>query len=75
MVWSTAVQFGPAKTNIFTTALKGKSEMTDKDIVNIVSDYKAANVDEFFKSSSQSIKDGVKSRYKAEKAKLLGMIK
>ena len=75
LVWSTAVQFGPAKTNIFTTALKGKSEMTDKDIVNIVSDYKAANVDEFFKSSSQSIKDGVKSRYKAEKAKLLGMIK
>jgi type VI secretion system secreted protein VgrG len=75
LVWSTAVQFGPARTNIYTTALKGKSEMTDKDIVNIVSDYKIANVDEFFKTSSPSIRDGVRSRFKAEKSKLLGMIK
>ena len=49
--------------------------MTDKDIVNIVSDYKIANVDEFFKTSSPSIRDGVRSRFKAEKSKLLGMIK
>jgi hypothetical protein len=75
LVWSTAVQFGPAKTKVFTSALKGKSELTDKDVVTIVSDYKISNVDEFFASSSQEIKNSVKSRYQSEKAALLGMIK
>lgn len=75
LVWSTAVQFGPARTSIFTVPLKGKPELTDRDIVELVSEYKIANVDTFFKSSSQSIKAGVKTRYQSEKTALLALIK
>lgn len=75
LVWSTAVQLGPAKTSIFTTPLKGKSELTDKDIVTLVSDYKINNVEEFFKSSSSDIRAGVAKRWQSEKAELLKLIK
>ncbi len=77
LVWSTAVQFGPGSscTKIFTTALRGKSELTDKDIVNLVSDYKINTVDAFFASSSESIRSGVKKRYASEKELLLKLIK
>ena len=75
LIWSGAVQFGPANIRAFTETLKGKSELTDKDIVNIVSEWKINNVDILFKSGSQSIKDSVKSRYKSEKQALLALIK
>lgn len=75
LVWSTAVQFGPARTNIITEPLKGKSELTDKDIVNLVSEYKIQNVNTFFKSSSDSIKEGVRNRYRDEKVALLNLVK
>ena len=74
LIWSTAVQFGPARTSIFSIPLKGKSELTDKDIVNIVSEYKINNVNELFRSSSESIRNGVKQRYVGEKQALLGLI-
>ena len=74
LIWSTAVQFGPARTTIFTVPLKDKSELSEKDIVNLVSEYKIANVDLLFKSSSESIKSGVKTRYAAEKTSLLSLI-
>ena len=70
LVWSTAVQLGPNKTKVFTFPLEGKSQLTDRDIVELVSNYKINNVDEFFKSSSTSIKEGVKNRWKAENAEL-----
>ena len=75
LIWSTAVQFGPANTTAFRETLLGKSQLTDKDIVTLVSEWKIKNVDVLFKSSSQSIRDGVKSRYQSEKAALLGFIK
>lgn len=75
LIWSTAVQFGPARTTIFTEPLKGKSELSERDIITIVSDYKIANVDTFFKSSSESIRKGVKSRYESEKSALLALVK
>jgi hypothetical protein len=75
LVWSTAVQFGPARVKIFSEPLQNKSELTDADIINLVSEYKLANVDVFFKSSSQSIKDGVRKRYRDEKTSLLGLIR
>lgn len=74
LIWSTAVQFGPARTSVFTIPLKGKSELTEKDIVNLVSEYKISQVTELFKSSSASIQAGVKSRYASEKSALLGMV-
>ena len=75
LIWSGAVQFGPANVRAFTETLRGKSELTDKDIINIVGEWKINNVDTLFKSSSQSIKDGVKTRYKSEKQALLALIK
>lgn len=77
LVWSTAVQLGPGSTctKVFTTALRNKSELTDKDIVNLVSDYKIDAVDALFASSTESIKNGVRRRYRAEKQDLLGLIK
>lgn len=74
LVWSTAVQFGPNKTNIFTIPLANKSELTDKDIVELVSAYKQESVESLFKSSSDGIRSGVKNRYAQEKTALLGLL-
>lgn len=75
LVWSTAVQYGPARTEIFTTPLAGKSELTDKDIVNLVSEYKIANASKYFQSSGEQIINSVKSRYVSEKSALNSLIK
>lgn len=75
LIWSGAVQFGPANVKAFTEALRDKSTLTDKDIVTLVSEWKINNVDTLFKSSSESIRAGVKSRYQSEKTALLKLIK
>jgi hypothetical protein len=75
LIWSGAVQFGPANTRAFTEALRDKSTLTDKDIVTLVSEWKINNVATLFKSSSASIQAGVKSRYQSEKQALLNLIK
>jgi hypothetical protein len=75
LIWSTAVQLGPNATSVFTVPLKDKAELTDKEIVEVVSEYKIASVDTLFKSSSDSIKAGVRTRYRSEKQKLLSLIK
>lgn len=74
LIWSGAVQFGPANTKAFVDTLKDKSTLTDKDIVTLVSEYKINNVPVLFKSSSASIQAGVKSRYQSEKQALLNLI-
>ena len=74
LIWSTAVQFGPSRTSIFTEPLKGKSKLSDSDIVNIVSEYKIANVETFFKSSGPAIIAGVRDRYSSEKNDLLSLV-
>lgn len=71
LIWSTAVQLGPTNTSVFTEPLKGKSTLTDKDVVNLVSDYKKARVDVLFKSSSEAIRNGVRNRYDSEKIALI----
>jgi type VI secretion system secreted protein VgrG len=75
LVWSTSVQLGPNNTKVFTVPLEGKSQLTDRDIVELVGNYKINSVDEFFKSSSNSIRAGVKTRWTSEKADLLKLIK
>lgn len=75
LIWSTAVQLGPGRTSVFTVPLKNKSELTDKFIVEIVSKYKIDNINTFFASSSQNIRNGVKSRWEKEKEDLLKLIK
>ena len=74
LVWSTAVQFGPGKTSVFTTPLDGKSQLTDRDIVNLVSEYKLQNASTFFKSSGAAVIAGVENRYRGEKNDLLKLI-
>ena len=74
LIWSTSVQFGPGRTSIFTTPLDGKSELTDKDIVNLVSEYKIANAPTFFKSSGQAVISGVENRYRSEQTDLLKLV-
>ena len=75
LVWSTAVQLGPGNTAAFRETLIGKSQLTDKDIVLLVSEWKIKNVDVLFKSSTQDNKNGVRKRYESEKTTLLGLIK
>ena len=74
LIWSTAVQLGPTNIKAFTETLKDKTKLSDTDIVNLVSEWKIANVDTLFRSSSQSIKSGVKNRYVDEKQALLKLI-
>lgn len=74
LIWSTAVQFGPGRTSIFTEPLAGKSKLTDTDIVNLVSQYKLQNVETFFKSSGSTIIAGVRTRYQSEKQDLLNLV-
>lgn len=74
LVWSGAVQFGPGNIKAFTETISGKSQLSDKDIVTLVSDWKIKNVDVLFKSSSTSIRQGVRTRYESEKTALLRLI-
>jgi hypothetical protein len=74
LIWSGAVQFGPANTRAFSETLKDKSNLTDRDIVTLVSEWKINNVATLFKSSSPAIQAGVKSRYQSEKTALLNLI-
>ena len=74
LVWSGAVQLGPANTSAFTESLRGKSTLTDKDIVTLVSEWKINNVSTLFKSSSADIQASVKSRYQSEKQALQSLI-
>jgi len=75
LIWSTAVQYGPASTTVFTTPLNNKSQLTDKDIITLVCDFKINTVDEYFKSSSANIRQGIKSRLQSEKNDLLNLVK
>lgn len=75
LVWSTAVQLGPNRTSVFLDPLQGKSELTDKDIIELVSNYKINSVNTFLKSSSDNIKTGVKTRWQNEKTDLIKLVK
>ena len=74
LVWSTAVQLGPNRTDVFLTPLEGKTKLTDKDIVDLVSNYKINNVTTYFKSSTVGIQNSVKTRWQDEKIALLNLI-
>lgn len=73
LIWSTAVQLGPNKTKVFTDALGSQTQLSDTQIVTLVSDYKILNVPNLFKSSSANIQASVKNRYISEKAACLAL--
>ncbi len=73
MVWSTSVQFGPRTTLIrFVLSENGYTpQMSNKDIITLVQNYKIKNNDKLFKSSSDRVKAGTLERAKAELKSLL----
>lgn len=70
-IWSTSVQFG-GKSDLVQKALAGKDvkSMSDADITAAIQDYKIANNDTLFKSSSADVRAGTLVRAKKEKADL-----
>ena len=74
LVWSTSFHIGPSKTFVFIEPLKDKAELTDKDIVNTVSEYKLAKVDELFASTPKVLRDQIFERFKTEQQDLLKLI-
>ena len=71
-IMSTANQYGP-NTDLIREALKGKdpTNMTDKEIVNAIQDYKADTVDTTFRSSTKKDREGVARRIERERTALL----
>lgn len=79
-LWSTSVQFGAGNSkkgavSMFQKALGGKdlASMSDQDIVSAVQDYKIANNDKLFASSSDAVRAGTANRAKSEKSRLLAL--
>ncbi len=80
-LWSTSVQYRPSiANNIVVNGLKdayGESyqlnTLTDEQIVTAIQDYKAAHVDEHFRSSRQDTRDGVTNRIGNEKQDLIDL--
>lgn len=73
-VWSTSVQFG-GSTDIIKKALKGQdpSKMSDEDIVRAIQEYKKANNDSLFKSSSDAVRAGTLKREQSEEDRLVAL--
>jgi hypothetical protein len=76
MIWSTAVQFGPA-TSLIIRALKHAKidldEVNDEDIVRAIQDYKIEFNNQMFIHSSQAVRNGTLARAKAEKIDLIAL--
>lgn len=72
-ILSTSVQYGVGgATKIFKNALSSLSPTDSQDkIIEAIQNYKNSNVDKNFKSSSQSVRNGVRNRIKREKDVLL----
>lgn len=75
LVWSCAVQLGPANTKIFTEPLRNKAQLSDVEIIKMVTKYKIDNVNTLFKSSSQGIRNSVVNRWKQEEQDLINLAK
>lgn len=73
-VWSTATQFG-GKTSLIEKALKGRdaAKMSDTQIIAAIQDYKVANNETLFKSSSDDVRAGTLKRASAEKDRLIAL--
>lgn len=79
-IWSTSVQYGKLTKTVFEHGLNEKfgknyklSELTDKDIVEAVQDYKLAHVDTLFRSSSADVRASIRARVVSERADLLAL--
>lgn len=73
-MWSTAVQFGP-ETSLIIKALRGHdlAVMSDKDIVEVIQEYKIEYNNQLFKSSSDAVRKGTLARARAERDDLVAL--
>jgi len=75
LIWSTSFQLGPNYVTVFTEPLSDKSILTDRDVIELVSEYKISNVETiFFKTKVASILQQNKIRYQLEKTQLLNLV-
>jgi len=79
-IWSSSVQFGAGNgkrgaIGMFRKALADRdiAAMSDKDIVTAIQDYKIANNDRLFASSSADVQAGTAKRAVAEKERLVAL--
>lgn len=75
-IWSTSVQFGAGgAADMMGKALAGKdaSKMSDAEIVSALQDYKIANNEKLFRSSSWRVRAGTLNRAESEKKRLVAM--
>ena len=77
-VWSTAVQFRNMTSNLFANGLREKfgehytlSNLSDKDVIEAVQDYKIAHNESLFRKSSEAVRAGTLNRAGHEKTDLL----
>lgn len=72
-IWSTAVQYGPETAAKLFLNSGVKSNMSPKDYITKLYDYKKNSVGSYFKSSSKAVQNGIASRFEREKNILLGL--
>jgi hypothetical protein len=75
LIWSTAVQLGPGRIDDAFRVLANKSVLTEKEIVDLVTQHKINLIPKFFARSSQSVQQSIVNRYQSERADLLKLIK
>jgi hypothetical protein len=74
LIWSTAVHYGPNNTKVFTIPLANKADLTDRTIVDLVSNYKKATSNAYFSSSDARTRANLKTRFENERQDLLKLI-
>lgn len=74
LIWSTALYVGPNRTDVFLIPLKDKSELSEKDIVNLVCQYKIINYKTFSKAPTETSFNASLSRFRTEKSSLQSLI-
>lgn len=78
-IFSTAVSMGPGTAfSVINNALKSYGispiSATDEEIINAIYDYKAAKIDQHYKSSSYNVREGRRKRAIQEKGMVLSIL-
>ena len=71
LVFTTAIYMGPNKTEVFFNPLKDKNQLTDRDIVELVTEYKLANVSSLVAAQNVDI---ARARFQREKRDLTSLL-
>ena len=71
LVFTTAIYLGPNKTDVFFKPLKDKAQLTDRDIVELVTEYKIANVSSLVAAQNINI---ARARFQREKNDLIALL-